>query len=149
MGETTETETEPTEPEPPKQEMMETKDDVQDITFDEEDEMDLEAQNAHKKAWKKMEFVENASVATEQELQKISFAPAPKSTSSKVKKKKKEPASEDNLIGLSVEFSDRLDCLLDANGQIIKHQVVGNLNLKYEQTSLSTSEDQYFYGSIS
>merc|ERR1712154_524465 len=46
-----------------------------------DDEPDLEAQNNHKKAWKKLEFVENATVATEQELQQNAIVPAPISKS--------------------------------------------------------------------
>merc|ERR1712003_315447 len=93
------------------------------INFDDEDVQDLEAQNAHKKAWKSLQFVENAKVATDQDLQKVSFGPAP--TSSKGKKKKKKTkkkskkkkkiqevattASNDDLIDVCVEMNDRLD----------------------------------------
>merc|ERR1712176_1472620 len=92
-----------------------------DITFDDEDVQDLEAQNAHKKAWKSLQFVENAKVATDQGLQKVSFGPAP--TSSKGKKKKKKTkkkskkkkkiqevattAANDDLIDVCVEMNDR------------------------------------------
>merc|ERR1712228_713090 len=82
------------------QQQNEEKEDAQskDIQFDDEDEPDLEAQNAHKKAWKSLEFIENASIASEQELQKVALGPAPKSkktTKSKKKKKKKEKIDKD------------------------------------------------------
>jgi len=133
----------------------------QEIEFNDEDEPDLEAQNAHKKAWKSLQFVENASIATEQELAKVALVPAPmskskKSAKSKNKKKKKKKSQngkqkeqvKGDLIKLSAEICDRLDCLLNAKGDIIKHQVVGSLTLKYDKFD-SLSDDQHFYGMIS
>merc|ERR1712129_592062 len=69
-----------------------------DITFDDEDVPDLEAQNAHKKAWKSLQFVENAKVATDQDLQKVSFGPAPPSKAKKKKKTKKKSKKKKKKI---------------------------------------------------
>jgi len=64
------------------------------------------------------------------------------------RKKKKKSVKNNQNIKLSAEISDRLDCLLNANGDIVKHQVVGSLTLKYDKFASETNEE-YFYGIIS
>eukprot|EP01083_Nonionella_stella_P306250 1071832_1 len=56
----------------------------------EKDEMNLKAHNKYKKAWKKLEFVENATIASEQELAQNVMA-APPSSSRGTKRKRKKP----------------------------------------------------------
>merc|ERR1712204_43865 len=79
-----------------------------------------------------------------------------KKKSKKKKKKVKEVAAattnnDDNgdLIDVCVEMNDRLDCLMDSDGNVIKHQVVGNVNLKYKLPQTAQPQpSQYFYANI-
>jgi len=59
--------------------------------------------------------------------------------------------NDDNgdLIDVCVEMNDRLDCLMDSDGNVIKHQVVGNVNLKYKLPQTAQPQpSQYFYANI-
>ena len=151
------------------------------IIIDDQDNIELQ-QEKQKAAWKKMQFEENAQIASEQELQSNLITPAPKKKSTKSKKKKRKQQKpqkpqkqqeqkqqetkqeikqeikqdktkkKENKIELMSEFSDRLDCLLNTKGEIIKYQVVGSLSLKYENNNDdddNNDDNKYFYGIVS
>jgi len=149
-----------------------------DVEFDDEEmaaAMEMEQQEKAKKVWKNLEFVEEATIASETELKSMAITPAPTSRTGKGKrgknKKRKKKGTADTAkqtpsgptaadtpngsngtnvvtkgaveegqsveeerkegMALTEEIHDRIDCHLNASGEILKYQVVGDLTLKY------------------
>lgn len=152
------------------------------VEFDAEELAEVEAQQhaeKAKKVWKNLEFVENATIASEKELEMNAIVPAPMSKTGKkatkrTKKKKKKKAAaaakkteskeaptkeqatkpppkeqaqaQSECTELTAEISDRIDCLLNAQGEVSKSQVVGTLILKYTPSASDT--EQFVSGTI-